>query len=102
MYTRPYMELKASLGGTANILIPHVVNVHIPFQEKDNAKPCVLTDILSDISQDKEGRDRSVLEDIVINTTGTAYSGESGVAQTYGLLLTALLVGASDTVCNRQ
>jgi len=58
MFMKPYMELKTSL-------------------ENGDAKPCVLNDMLTDIYQDKEGHDRSLLESVVINTTGTAYSAAS-------------------------
>jgi len=55
---RPHREAKASF-------------------DNGNAKPCVLTDMLLSISQDKEGRDPLMLENVVINTTGTAYSAAS-------------------------
>jgi len=67
---RPYIELKASF-------------------DNGDAKPCVLTDMLFDTSQDKEGRDRSMLENVVINTTGTTYLAASDT--TTSTLLTFVL-----------
>ncbi|GJE98985.1 cytochrome P450 [Phanerochaete sordida] len=55
MYMRPFRELKVAF-------------------ESGHAKPCVLTNMLFDISQDKEGRDPAMLEQVAINTAGTAYS----------------------------
>ncbi|EKM49140.1 uncharacterized protein PHACADRAFT_265797 [Phanerochaete carnosa HHB-10118-sp] len=58
MFTRPYKELKASF-------------------DNGDPKPCVLTSMLYNISQDEEDPNRSMLEDVVINTSGTTYIAAS-------------------------
>lgn len=44
----------------------------------ENPKPCLLSSMLADTSQNREGKDMSMLENVVINTSGTAYAGRSG------------------------
>ncbi|GJE98988.1 cytochrome P450 [Phanerochaete sordida] len=70
MFMRPYRELKSSF-------------------ESGALKPCVLTDMLADISRDTQGHDPAVLEDVVINTSGTTYAA---AAETTGITLVTLVL----------
>ncbi|GJE98986.1 cytochrome P450 [Phanerochaete sordida] len=55
MYLRPYRDVKYAF-------------------DAGNPKPCVLSDMLLDISKHQNGLDYEVLENVVINTAGTAYA----------------------------
>ncbi|GJF00667.1 cytochrome P450 [Phanerochaete sordida] len=70
MYIRPFRDVKEAL-------------------DSGEPKPCVLSDMLTNIAQDQEGRDRAMLETVAINTTGTAYAAASDT--TTCALLTIIL-----------
>ena len=45
-------------------------------QENGDPRPCIVTDMLSGIPEGIESDERTMLENVVINTAGTAYAGK--------------------------
>ncbi|EKM51548.1 uncharacterized protein PHACADRAFT_176971 [Phanerochaete carnosa HHB-10118-sp] len=58
MYLQPHMEVKASFNN-------------------GDARPCLLTDVLFEMSQDREGRDYTIDEDVAIGVMGVSYAAAS-------------------------